>query len=97
LIADLIRRAAGRIEILPAGGINRFATKDVIERTGCDQIHASLRRSIPDTSTAARPRISFANPGFTISTGSRRARSRVVPPRPGFTGLLLSPPAFAIK
>jgi copper homeostasis protein len=59
LIADLIRRAAGRIEILPAGGINRFTAKDVIERTGCDQVHASLRRSLPDISTSARPRISF--------------------------------------
>jgi copper homeostasis protein len=59
LIADLIRRAAGRIEILPAGGINRFTLKDVIERTGSDQFHASLRRSLPETSTSANPRISF--------------------------------------
>lgn len=59
LLADLIRRAAGRIEILPAGGINRFTIRDVIDRTGCDQVHASLRHSRPDPSTSARPRITF--------------------------------------
>ncbi|HWE36266.1 MAG TPA: copper homeostasis protein CutC [Isosphaeraceae bacterium] len=59
LLADLIRLAAGRIEVLPAGGINRFTVKDVIDRTGCDQVHASLRHSLPDPSTSARPRITF--------------------------------------
>src|SRR5262245_14578364 len=43
LIAELIRRAAGRIEVLPAGGVNRFTVGDVLARTGCDQVHASLR------------------------------------------------------
>ena len=42
-IAELMRRAAGRIEVLPAGGINRFTVADVLARTGCDQVHASLR------------------------------------------------------
>ncbi len=59
LIAELIRQAAGRIEILPAGGINRFTVADVLARTGCDQIHASLRRSCRDLSTQARPHLSF--------------------------------------
>src|ERR1043165_63194 len=38
LIAELIRRAAGRIEILPAGGINRFTIADLVARTHCDQV-----------------------------------------------------------
>lgn len=59
LIAELIRRAAGRIEVLPAGGINRFTLRDVLERTGCDQVHAGLRTQRPDRSTAARPQVSF--------------------------------------
>ena len=62
LIAELIRRATGRIEMLPAGGINRFTVADVIARTGCDQVHASLRANYRDTSVAARPRISFGSP-----------------------------------
>ena len=34
-IAERSGRAAGRIEVLPAGGINRFNVADVIARTGC--------------------------------------------------------------
>jgi copper homeostasis protein len=60
-IAELIRVAAGRIEVLPAGGINRFTVADVVSRTGCDQVHASLRTSFIDSSVAARPRVSFGS------------------------------------
>lgn len=60
-IAELIRRAAARIEILPAAGIHRSTVRDVVERTGCEQVHASLRRPRSDLSTSARPQISFGN------------------------------------
>jgi copper homeostasis protein len=66
LIAELLRRSAGRIEVLPAGGINRFTVADVVARTGCNQVHASLRHSVPDRSTSLRPQISLggsARPG----------------------------------
>jgi copper homeostasis protein len=59
VIAELIRRAGGRIEILPAGGINRFTLADVVERTGCDQVHASLKAMKPDRSTSHHPKIGF--------------------------------------
>jgi copper homeostasis protein len=58
-IAGYIRQAAGRIEILPAGGINRFTVADVIKRTGCDQVHASLSTASQDRSASARPQVSF--------------------------------------
>jgi copper homeostasis protein len=58
-IASYIEHAAGRIEILPAGGINRFTVADVIRRTGCNQIHASLTRASKDPSVRARPQVSF--------------------------------------
>lgn len=58
-IAALIERARGRIEVLPAGGINRFTLADVVARTGCDQVHGSLRASKPDPSTSARPQVGF--------------------------------------
>jgi copper homeostasis protein len=66
LIAELIRRAAGRIEVLPAAGINRFTVRDVVARTGCNQVHASLRGRHTDRSTATRPHISF---GGAVSGG----------------------------
>src|SRR5271166_1517162 len=59
LIAELVRRAAGRIEILPAGGINHFTVADVVARTGCTQVHASLRTRRVDGSVSARPQVSF--------------------------------------
>jgi copper homeostasis protein len=62
LIAALIQRAARRIEILPAGGIQRFTVTDVVARTGCDQVHASLRTKRVDSSVAARPHVSFGGP-----------------------------------
>jgi copper homeostasis protein len=58
-IAALIHRSAGRIEVLPAGGINRFTVADVVARTGCNQVHASLRTKREDRSVAARPQVSL--------------------------------------
>lgn len=64
LIAELIRRAAGRIEILPGGGINAGNVAEVMARTGCNQIHGSFRSARRDESVSARPAVSFgkANP-----------------------------------
>jgi len=59
IIADYVRQAAGRIEILPAGGINCFTIADVIKRTGCDQVHASLSTASQDRSASGRPQVSF--------------------------------------
>jgi copper homeostasis protein len=42
-IRALIERAAGRIEILPAGGIREHNVEEVIRRTGCSQVHLSRR------------------------------------------------------
>ncbi len=58
-IARYLEQAAGRIEILPAGGINRFTLADVLARTGCDQVHASLTMTKADVSTQARPHVAF--------------------------------------
>jgi copper homeostasis protein len=63
-IAELTRRAAGRIEMLPAGGINPTTVAEVLARTGCDQVHASLRKSQEDRSTAARPQVRFGGAGM---------------------------------
>jgi copper homeostasis protein len=62
LIAELIKRAARRIEVLPAGGINRVTVANVLARTGCRQVHASLRSNRHDRSVAARPQIVFGGP-----------------------------------
>lgn len=43
LLRRLIEHAAGRIEILPAGGITSANARQIAQLTGCTQIHASLR------------------------------------------------------
>ncbi len=61
LIAPLIDFAAGRIEILPAGGITISNVAAVVSQTGCRQIHASLRGDRYDDSAMHRPQIRFGS------------------------------------
>ena len=63
LIAEIVRRAAGRIEVLAAGGINPTNVADVVARTGCIQVHASVRTTGHDPSVAARPLVRFGSTG----------------------------------
>ncbi|MFO0845940.1 MAG: copper homeostasis protein CutC [Gemmataceae bacterium] len=58
-IARLVEQARGRIEVLPAAGINPRTVAEVVARTGCDQVHASLRTTREDRSAAARPQVRF--------------------------------------
>ncbi|HYV34572.1 MAG TPA: copper homeostasis protein CutC, partial [Gemmataceae bacterium] len=59
LITELVHLAAGRIEILPGGGVNRLTARDLITQTGCNQVHGSLRCTRTDSSTMARPNVFF--------------------------------------
>jgi copper homeostasis protein len=61
-IGMLHEKASGCIEILPAGGVNRFTVRDILNRTGCRQIHASLSGLRNDPSTSARPQIRYGAP-----------------------------------
>lgn len=62
-IARFMQHANGRLEILPAGGLNRFTIADVLARTGCEQVHASLTMTKHEPSTRARPHIRFGSVG----------------------------------
>jgi copper homeostasis protein len=55
IIAALKQRAANRIEVLPAAGINARTAPELLARTGCTQLHASLRCRQTDLSTRSRP------------------------------------------
>ena len=64
LLRRLIERAAGRIEILPGGGIRAASVGELLAATGARGVHLGpqlLRRSMRQG--AANPRISFASPG----------------------------------
>jgi copper homeostasis protein len=54
-----VEQAAGRIEVLPGGGIPPQGVGELVARTGVDQVHLSLRGPAADLSTRANPQISF--------------------------------------
>ena len=55
MITELIERAGKRIEILPGGGIRALNVREMMERTGCRQVHMTAWKAVTDTSTRARP------------------------------------------
>jgi copper homeostasis protein len=59
LIAGLVERAGTRIEILPGGGIREFNVREIVERTGCRQVHMTAWSTVRDSSTQARPEVTF--------------------------------------
>jgi copper homeostasis protein len=60
LIAKLIERAGKRIEILPGGsGLRPFNMLGIVEMTGCRQVHMTAWSAVRDSSTYARPEVTF--------------------------------------
>ncbi len=59
LIKRLIERAGDRIEVLPGGGIAPYNLKEVVERTGCRQVHLTAWGTMTDSSTRANRGVSF--------------------------------------
>ena len=49
-IREMIQYAAGRIEILPGGGIKARNVERVVAQTGCGQVHLSGHRQVGDPS-----------------------------------------------
>ncbi len=48
IIRQLIEKAAGRIQILPGAGINSKNALEIIQYTGCNQIHTSAKRKFTE-------------------------------------------------
>ena len=59
LIRKLVDHARGRIEILPGGGVPKYALREVVDKTGCGQVHITAFGVQPDHSTDARPFMTF--------------------------------------
>ena len=58
-IREMVEYAAGRIEILPGGGITPESAAWVKEMTGVTMMHAAMHRTHYDRSTAYNPAIYF--------------------------------------
>jgi copper homeostasis protein len=41
-IAEIVSHAEGRIEVIPAGGINEQNVIEVVQRSGCNQVHGTF-------------------------------------------------------
>jgi copper homeostasis protein len=59
LIRQLIERAAGRIEVLPGGGIATHMLEEIVARTGCTQVHLTAWATAHDRSTERNPSVTF--------------------------------------
>ena len=60
-IREMVQYAAGRIEILPGGGVNGRNLDWVIQHTGCGQVHLSGHRDASDPSAANGRGIHFGS------------------------------------
>ncbi|MBX9584793.1 MAG: hypothetical protein K2X87_31200 [Gemmataceae bacterium] len=78
VIAKLIERARGRIEILPGGGITPENVEELVRRTGCDQVHGSFRSPVTDPTLAANPALAAGMGGGTALDPARVAATRAV-------------------
>lgn len=58
-VRAMVEYAAGRIQILPGAGVRPGNALEVLERTGCDQIHFSFKKVCRDESAAGKPDIHF--------------------------------------
>lgn len=62
VLRQLHNGAAGRIEILPGGGIRSGNVKSILRLTGCNQVHTSVRESIADSSVGNSCELDFGSP-----------------------------------
>jgi copper homeostasis protein len=63
LISELIRQAAGRIIIMPGGGIHEDNVTELIRITGATEIHASLRSQVQSKMQLRKNNTSMGKPG----------------------------------
>jgi copper homeostasis protein len=73
LMAALVTRAAGRIDVLAGGGIREATVMEVVRATGVRQVHAGPFRPLEDHSGRANPAVSFGPAGGGFSVVDRAA------------------------
>jgi copper homeostasis protein len=59
-LRELMLHAGERIEVLPAGGVRQHNVRELLETTGCTQVHLTAFSSRCDASTSNGP-ISFGS------------------------------------
>ncbi|WP_017536650.1 copper homeostasis protein CutC [Nocardiopsis halophila] len=57
LIAELVRRSAGRIAVMPGGGVREGNAAELVERTGARELHFSAMDTVPSPVRHRNPRV----------------------------------------
>lgn len=70
LIADLVRRAAGRITVMPGGGVREENAAGIVAATGVTELHFSALDTVPGPATFHNPRVTMG--GGTVPPASER-------------------------
>ncbi len=58
-IRKTVEQSAGRVQILPGGGIDLFSVERIVTETGVDQVHVYITEILEDRSVTRNPRIYF--------------------------------------
>jgi copper homeostasis protein len=61
-IASLVRRASGRIIVMPGGGISAGNAGQIVRDTGAREIHVGGTIAVPSAMRFRQPELSFARP-----------------------------------
>jgi copper homeostasis protein len=77
-LAELIRRAAGRIEVMPGGGINAENVREIVRLTGCNQVHVGASGQVDDGSIALGHRINLCDRRFMEGAAYRALVGEIV-------------------
>ncbi len=59
MIAQLVRKAAGRIVVMPGSGIRPENARSLVERTGVKEVHVGLLSVLPSPMLHRNPRVSM--------------------------------------
>jgi copper homeostasis protein len=58
-IAQLVRRAGGRIVVMPGSGIKPENARGLVDHTGVKEVHVGLRSTVPSPMQHRNPRVSM--------------------------------------
>lgn len=82
LIAEMVKHAKGRIEILPGGGITKKNAAKLVAGTGVDQIHFAALKAVAESSTSQNPSIYYGGalypPEDRFETADLAAMSEII-------------------
>lgn len=63
LITELVKKAGGRLIILPGGGINEGNIREIVEQSGVTECHTSARKTVDSAMIFRRDNLSMGRAG----------------------------------